>query len=1347
MAGLEILFDVKDNASSKTKELNRNLGKLDTGLQNANKSFTLIDSNILKVAGSMYVLDKAYSSVIGNGLDYNKQLEQQTASIKTLLGATSQNIDSLGNQITVQQKFNLAGKEAVKIMKELERINASTPNSLNETAQIYKAMLPGMRSVGASQKDLIALTEKLSIAAGAAGIEFQSLLASVDGLATGTVNTNSDLGRFLKSLGITNETLKESKDVTALLVDKFKDFKVLDTIGVATSNLNVEWDKLTGTLTKDIFSTQKESIKELTKLIKGVTSSADDMAAINKTINMFANSIIGSIEGVINATLQIKQGFLIIDSFIAKSMAGWEMSYINLKKTILETVRDIAFDSYEVLKALNIDVDFTGMTRTISKYEQDIQLVKNATEKVVQANDDNFIALERVKLKVGEVADIVTKDLNKPSNVVTDKDVENAKKVNTEVKKLVATKSEPLMVEVDIGGSISRAIIDGINGSGLEDILSDFSNSVGNQLVSVGIQQAGIGAMAAGASPAGLLGAGVAVTAISGLMARSVTSRSGEDVATERLNDFSNSLADAVDVLKTFNNVGSTTSKEVQTQAQELKKYQDILNGVMSDDYDKYEAQMAFAAQYKNEYFERTGEDVTQKSFDMYNIGVSKDTGLTFAESYKAAEEMAKSLSNTLDDTLSVSISELIDFSNYSKDELDDIIPDFDEEKAINIKNALSSIAIEVKQGGNELQDSDLSTELQDLFTNLSGQDYTTATDAVKTLLSMDDYVNLGDYQDAIDALEDYNNSIAESTKQLMLSSNSYELAFASIGATTDEIKDLRLQQIEEEKQALILSYGELENINAENFVSEFEKIKDVLDDDLISSFEEYGDLLIEQASLNYEAAESANELEKEIIDLSEAFRIIENDIASQYDDMIKLSTAYNDVRLSIGDLISDILDLPISISDVQTAISQAITPDEIESASRLLSDYYTQEKDLLNTVSNDTIGMVESLSDAFKSMSDTIDDTISSLLGGISSEQSQDQLIRDFWNKRGKIDTLLGGGDLSDEQQKLLNDLVGDITGIAKNIQSTGFGDIDTLTFSLIRELDDLSNTIDNEDYLLKLNYSVQDLEETNLLALEDLKRDTIYQLESLESKTLTLAPDINAEINNLTNEAISYLGETSPIVSWLQSIDGSINSIDFSEFQQQQDVVIATVSSNVASTSPSLSYTDLTTDTNANILNDAYNDLFGRDVDVEGLAYWSDRLDSGLSTDNLTSALLGGAAAYTGEGYSDPETGLTFVGDLLKGFSSGGYTGNIGVNDIAGVVHGQEYVINAQTTKDLGLNGSGGVFVDMLSILESNTNKQQSTNERLAMLENIMFEILKSNRKTQDNIDYIRENGVKTI
>lgn len=63
-------------------------------------------------------------------------------------------------------------------------------------------------------------------------------------------------------------------------------------------------------------------------------------------------------------------------------------------------------------------------------------------------------------------------------------------------------------------------------------------------------------------------------------------------------------------------------------------------------------------------------------------------------------------------------------------------------------------------------------------------------------------------------------------------------------------------------------------------------------------------------------------------------------------------------------------------------------------------------------------------------------------------------------------------------------------------------------------------------------------------------------------------------------------------------------------------------------------------------------------------------------------------------------------------KGFSAGGYTGNMGVNDIAGVVHGKEYVLNAAATKRIGvdnlnaMNRGAGVGTKVIVNNYSNEN-----------------------------------------
>lgn len=78
-----------------------------------------------------------------------------------------------------------------------------------------------------------------------------------------------------------------------------------------------------------------------------------------------------------------------------------------------------------------------------------------------------------------------------------------------------------------------------------------------------------------------------------------------------------------------------------------------------------------------------------------------------------------------------------------------------------------------------------------------------------------------------------------------------------------------------------------------------------------------------------------------------------------------------------------------------------------------------------------------------------------------------------------------------------------------------------------------------------------------------------------------------------------------------------------------------------------------------------------------------------TGISANSLD-ALMGWAA------------GTSNTWSVLNGlapFMAGGYTGDMATNAIAGVVHGKEYVVNAQTTKDLGLNNSAGVFAELLT------------------------------------------------
>ena len=78
---LELIFKVSGNATTETKKLQEQLKKLKVTTKGTTQGFSLLNASFLKIAGSAYVLKKAYDAVIGSGLEYNKNIEQQIASI------------------------------------------------------------------------------------------------------------------------------------------------------------------------------------------------------------------------------------------------------------------------------------------------------------------------------------------------------------------------------------------------------------------------------------------------------------------------------------------------------------------------------------------------------------------------------------------------------------------------------------------------------------------------------------------------------------------------------------------------------------------------------------------------------------------------------------------------------------------------------------------------------------------------------------------------------------------------------------------------------------------------------------------------------------------------------------------------------------------------------------------------------------------------------------------------------------------------------------------------------------------------------------------------------------------
>lgn len=80
-------------------------------------------------------------------------------------------------------------------------------------------------------------------------------------------------------------------------------------------------------------------------------------------------------------------------------------------------------------------------------------------------------------------------------------------------------------------------------------------------------------------------------------------------------------------------------------------------------------------------------------------------------------------------------------------------------------------------------------------------------------------------------------------------------------------------------------------------------------------------------------------------------------------------------------------------------------------------------------------------------------------------------------------------------------------------------------------------------------------------------------------------------------------------------------------------------------------------------------------------------------------------------------------------KGFKDGGYTGNMGTSSVAGVVHGQEYVFDAQSTKRIGVDnlnamrrgdapkGGGDVNITVNNMSSAKVETQKDDNGNIVM------------------------------
>ena len=283
---------------------------------------------------------------------------------------------------------------------------------------------------------------------------------------------------------------------------------------------------------------------------------------------------------------------------------------------------------------------------------------------------------------------------------------------------------------------------------------------------------------------------------------------------------------------------------------------------------------------------------------------------------------------------------------------------------------------------------------------------------------------------------------------------------------------------------------------------------------------------------------------------------------------------------------------------------------------------------------------------------------------------------------------------------QEEVNALIGDKT-FNEYLEGviTGLDDFGTNIESL-RE--DLTNEGESEeDFYTRLN------------AIAELERATGASFDNSTAAALDYLDSIELVGEAIVEQQEIYLDLASTLEDTLDSIEDiidrlrDINKTPEEQLQSFDSMMVDLMGMDMGADPEAYSEALEKTIEAAEVLFDTNNFIAGRDQEYARLIAANDF--EALENITLTEIDLlkiiadNTAETATNVGGTGTSSVASIVGNARPqtGYASGGYTGDYGTNDVAGVVHGQEYVVNAKTTKDLGLNESGGVFKAMLKEL----------------------------------------------
>ena len=266
-SNINISISARDNASAQVAAVNNNIANLNAKIINISQAL-----QGFHVTWDM--LGQKLKDFATAGIAANAQLESLQTKLTGLISANAANVTSTGEVITAQQKWQMSSEVASEALERLKSIATATGNEVSATTDAFTMFYATANNQGSASEAMDAFNA-IALAAQVAGKDMASLVPMFDSLATGTVLAGSEMGSFMKIVGLTSEELKlanQNGTLFATLQQRLAEFGSVAKLSAGTyeMELNKLKSSISGLMSeasKPVFDGLKNSIAGLNKFI------------------------------------------------------------------------------------------------------------------------------------------------------------------------------------------------------------------------------------------------------------------------------------------------------------------------------------------------------------------------------------------------------------------------------------------------------------------------------------------------------------------------------------------------------------------------------------------------------------------------------------------------------------------------------------------------------------------------------------------------------------------------------------------------------------------------------------------------------------------------------------------------------------------------------------------------------------------------------------------------------------------------------------------------------------------------------------------------------------------------